>query len=110
MSDLILTWPKSRSLDSYVSELANAERDGMVINFRVPTRPRVRARDRCFMVHDGAIRGYNDIVGVCERGAREVVDPITGGYWPTGIYVVRHPRWFPIDPRPMRGFQGYRYA
>jgi hypothetical protein len=105
---LVLTWPRSRPLESYLAELREAEARDLVINYRVASRPRVEAGGRCYMAHGGALRGWSEILGIEERGRHEVRDP-AGGYWPPGIYVVRSPRWHAIEPVPMRGFQGYRY-
>lgn len=106
--DIVITWPKKRSLNSYLVELENAERDGCVINFRVPTLPKGKA-ERCYVVHDGAIRGYNLIVSIERQENYMVLDPLTGEYWPSGNYIVRWPKWHDIEPIPMKGFQGYRY-
>lgn len=114
--DLIVTWPKSRPLSSYLRELERAQRSGQVINYRVRHQPRIspsawRGRGpRCYMVHDGAIRGYNKIRCLTFREDHEVVDPITGNFWPRGWYIVRDPGWHEVEPVPMRGFRGFRYG
>lgn len=116
MTDLILTWPKSRSLESYLLELKRAERDGLVINYRTPNPPKSNdGWGRCYMVHDGAVRGWTQIIEVRWRGegeVRQVDDDFGGpGFWPEGWYVVREPVWRALDkPIPMQGFRGFRYA
>lgn len=115
--DLILTWPRTRPLDSYVEEMKRAERLGQVVNFRVHNKPTLKVQgddwERAWMVHDGKVRGYSHIVEIAERGIGEVLrvqsDP-RGGYWPPGVYVVREAIFFQVEPIPMRGFQGFRYA
>lgn len=108
--DLVITWPKSRPLASYLLELRKAERWGQVINYRVPSKPRVKPRpERCYMVHDGAIRGWNAVIDLAWRGEHSVTDPITGAFWASGWYVVRDPQWHEIEPVPMAGFRGFRY-
>lgn len=107
--DLVITWPKRRSLQSYLAELDKAERYGQLINFRLGSKPKLEQFERCYMVHDGAIRGWNEVIAVEYKPADTVRDPFTGGYWPGGTYIVRHPFWHPVDPIPMKGFQGYRY-
>lgn len=120
--DIVLTWPKSRPLESYVSELARAERERMVINYRVASFPTWNDQEawwdhgalcfggygsdspRCYMVHDGAVRGWCEIVYCCAREDGEVDG------WPAGKYIVRDPTWHPIEPFPMEGFRGYRWA
>lgn len=117
---IILTWPKTRSLESYFNELARAEREGMVINYRVSRFPAWTDAEvfwdhgalcfhghepvRCYMVHDGAIPGWCSIDYCCRREEGEVEG------WPAGLYLVRDPRWHPIEPFPMAGFRGYRWA
>lgn len=110
--DIIVTWPKSRTFASYIAEVHNAERDGLVLNFRVRTRPGGMP-ERCYMVHDGAVRGWLPMHAIVfhEEGAvaRVKSDPIPGG-WPAGWYLVRLPNWHDLEPvYPMAGFRGYRY-
>lgn len=106
--DIVVTWPKSRSLQSYLDELERADREDKLINFRISSIPKEDVT-RCFMVHDGAVRGYTNVlkVDIYQRG--EIRDPITGHAWPDGIYITRDPEWYPIEPIPMKGFQGFRY-
>lgn len=108
--NIVITWPRSRTLDDYLTELRGAVLRGEVINFRVPSKPKVYPGDRCYIVHDGAVRGWNEVIEVRERD--EVRNVKTGGTWPHGIYIVRDPRWLwlPEPFPPMRGFQGWRYA
>lgn len=109
MKDLIITWPKKRSLDSYIEELDKADKKSDVICFKIPTRPKEEC-ERCYVVHDGRVRGYNAVVGCSEFSDRQVIDPITNEYWPKGIYIVRDALWHPLKAGPeMKGFQGYRY-
>jgi hypothetical protein len=111
--DIVATWPKSRPLSSYLDELLKAYRTGQQINFRVARLPRLdyaaweERPGRCYMVHDGAVRGYNEIDRFTHRA--DVRDPITGEFMPPGFYIVRDPRWNPIIPIPMAGFQGWRW-
>jgi hypothetical protein len=106
--DIVVTWPKSRTLDDYVTELAKAKDDGKVINFRVANRPNVQPGDRCYMVHDGAIRGWTKVLEV--RRSRIVVNVKTGEHMAPGLFIVRDPEWHALDePIPMKGFQGFRY-
>jgi hypothetical protein len=106
--DIAVTWPRSRELQSYLDELARAERDGEWINFRVPFAPK-RDPERCYMVHDGFMRGWTAVKTVVRRGDREVRDP-SGGWWPAGWYIVRDPEWHPLaEPVEMRGFRGFKW-
>lgn len=109
MSDIIITWPKKRTLESYLDELDKACEAGLTIHYRVASKPRVEAGDRCFMVHDGAIRGWNIILGVAHRD--DVIDPISGTRMKPGWYIERDPLWHPMDNSlEMAGFRGYRYV
>lgn len=122
---IVVTWPKSKPLGEfgptgvgYLPELWRANDVGDVINFRVARLPRwldsiedhgwtgwpygVRG-PRCYMVHDGAVRGWVQVIGTCHRAEGEVHG------WPAGFYIVRDAMWQPIDPIPMRGFQGWRW-
>lgn len=116
--DIVATWPKSRPLRSYLDELLLAERDGLEINFRIANPPHwefgvLRDRPaRCYMVHDGLIRGYNEILYATYRGPGEVArvaNDSFAGFWPAGHYIVRDPRWYGCPRRAMRGFQGWRW-
>lgn len=116
--DIVVTWPKTRPLASYLAELERATDEGLEINFRVPHTPRWEfgalreRRARCYMVHDGYVRGYNEIRFVTYRGPNEVArveSDSFAGFWPEGWYIVRDPQWRPIDPIEMRGFQGWRW-
>lgn len=116
MSDIVVTWPKSRPLGSYLAELELAKRDGKVINFRVPREPRDwLVNRRCFRVHEDRVRGWVKILRVEKRGPNEVArvqSDSFAGFWPAGWYVVCDPQWHEI-PREkqlvMPGFRGFRY-
>ncbi len=113
MKDIVLTWPKTKPLADYLAELARAAAEGLVINYRVihlPTwdPPPKDSNVRCYMVHEGHVRGWSEVLYVALRGENEVADS-TGGFWPPGKYIVRSPIWHPIEPIPMRGFRGWRW-
>lgn len=116
--DIVATWPKTRSLESYLEELEKASALGLDINFRVPSWPRwtfesLRVRPAyCYMVHDGAIRGYNIIKYATfyeDREVARVENDSFAGFWPKGKYIVRNPKWHPVEPIAMKGFQGWRW-
>lgn len=109
MKDIVITWPKSRPLGQYLMALEEALQRAEVINFRVANKPRVEP-ERCYVVYDGAIRGWNEVLGVEWHGEGQVRDPHQGSYWSAGWYIVRDPEWHPLRVElPYRGFQGYRY-
>lgn len=110
-TDIIVTWPKSKALATYLLELRKAVAEDLQINYRLASQPKSKP-NRCYMVYDGLIRGYNDVIGVVWRGAQEVSrveSDAWAGFWPEGHYVVRDPSWRPIRPIEMAGFRGFRY-
>jgi hypothetical protein len=115
MHDLIATWPKTRSLQSYLDELQKASANGLLINYRVAKLPRMGFLDwmgrphRCYMIYNGVVRGYNEIIGLDAYDEGEVLDPITGDFWPAGNYIVRNPEWHPVAPIAKKSFVGWRY-
>lgn len=111
VSDLIITWPKTRPLQSYLDECAKAAREGLLINYRVrfpPVRLDLAADARAYVVYDGAIRGWQLLDSVRFRADGEV-QGVAGEQWPEGWYIVRHPEWHPCAETPAMGFQGWRY-
>ncbi len=111
MSDIIITWPSTRPLESYITQILAAGAAGQKhINFRVSRLPKYADKgDRCYVVHSGFVRGYNPIVECRPVEDNIVLDPLTDEFWPAGNYIVRRPAWFPITPIPHKGFQGFRY-
>lgn len=109
MSDVVVTWPKSRPLESYLSELKRAERDGEVAYYSVRGDVQTKEGERCFHVHDGAIRGYLIVRKVVFIPEGSLIDNVTGQHFPSGFYIERDPEWHPVDPIPMQGFRGFRY-
>lgn len=114
--DIVATWPKTRSLESYVRELEEAAALGFLINFRVANLPSWsdeilnECYPRCYMVHDGYVRGYNYIKEARyhpENTVSRVKNDAWAGFWPAGKYIVRYPEWHEIEPIPMKGFQGW---
>lgn len=117
--DIVVTWPKGTPLGSYLANLELAKRDELVINYRVARLPSwddaIADHDviswpygvehpRCYMVHDGAVRGWCEILYCCERADGEVDG------WPAGLYLVRSPEWHPLErPVQMAGFRGWRW-
>lgn len=117
--DIILTWPKTKSLIAYRAELAAAAARSHVINYRVAhlpvwedavedhgfrSWPYGTPRPRCYMVHTGYVRGWMQIIGTCWREDGEVEG------WPSGWYIVRSPEWhYDLSRPPMESFRGWRW-
>lgn len=121
MTDVVVTWPKSRPFGSYIAELENAKREGLNINYRVRNPPgRTRFFEgvgdddtpRLYRVHDDKVRGYTPVLGVTFRDegtvARVASDLMTG-HWPAGWYIVCEPVFYDIEPVEMKGFRGWRW-
>lgn len=127
MTDLVITWPKTKPLQDYLDECERAAENDLVVNYRVANRPtRIDFSGprppRTYVVHDRAIRGWQELLGVVRREQGEVMrvespsitdHGVTGhlyaGYWPAGVYLVRDPEWHPVEPIRKLGFQGWRY-
>lgn len=109
--DIAITWPKSRPLDSYLTELRKATDAGLVINYRVSSFPKkLNVGDRCYMIYDNVVRGWNEVLGVERRD--DVIDAVNGALMRPGIYVIRNPTWmgeYGLE-RLMKGFRGFRYV
>lgn len=121
MSDVVVTWPKSRPFGSYIAELAVAKREGLNINYRVRTPPhRTRLfrdvgddKPRLYRVHEDFVRGYTPIIGVTfreENTVMRVASDLLSGSWPAGWYIVCEPEFHDIEPLvEMKGFRGWRW-
>lgn len=116
--DLIVTWPKSRVLGSYLAELRNAERLGLKINYRVHRPPDREALfgaggvPRVYRVHNGFVRGYTPLSGVLLRGENEVARveaDAMSGFWPAGWYLVCEPIFHRCAESFCEGFRGWRW-
>jgi hypothetical protein len=121
MTDIVVTWPKTRHLAEYLIELERAKAREQLINFRIPKGHPVHlaAEDnRLYRVHNGFVRGWTPLIRCIYRGPRTVArvpsDPLYGvpgmEFWPEGRYLVCEPDWHSIDHHPqMTGFRGWRY-
>lgn len=108
--DIVVTWPKSRAFSSYMVELERAKGRGLLVSFRVPSRPS-QTPERCYRVHDGKVRGWLRVIAVSWSNsvARVPSDPAEG-YWPPGVYVTCDPEWHELRPHvEMQGFRGWRW-
>lgn len=103
---IIITLPKTVDWDDYKSELYKAA-TGEILNFKVSNFPtEVRPGDKCYLVHDGYIKGWHEIYDFAEN---DFTCTTTGKKW-KGKFIQRTgPFHFLEDPVPMKGFQGWRY-
>lgn len=110
--DIMVTWPQTKPLDSYLADLRQATEDDLTINYRVARLPKWPANafdyganyPRCYMAHSGFIRGWCRVLYTCYRAAGEVEG------WPAGFYIVRDPEFHAARNRVfMPGFRGWRW-
>jgi len=104
----VVTIPKTTPWDEYRRELAAVEADPhMTLNFRVPHFPReMKVGDRCYVVWNGRIRGWMEIVGLDEFD-RGWTCEVTGREWPPGKYIQRKGKFHHLNHQPeMTGFRG----
>lgn len=108
--NIVVTWPKSRTLEDYLAQLMRARDAGETAFFKVSGTPGgIEEGDRCYHIHDGAVRGFLPIIGVVKFDGDAPTDEVTGEQFAPGIYVARRPDWTWVHPHPMKGFQGFRY-
>lgn len=103
--DIIITIPRSISWDEYQKELDAVKDGSSVMNFKVNHFPKTDIGSRCYLLYDGAIRGWMEIVGLSED---DFTCSTTGKKW-KGKFIQRSGPFHKIEPIPMKGFQGFRY-
>lgn len=103
--DIIITIPKSIKWSDYEREL-DAAKNGDVMNFKVNAWPKTEIGKKCYVVHNGFIKGYMLISG---RSEKEFTCTTTGNEW-KGKFIERTGNFYPIKEVPMKGFQGFRYS
>lgn len=103
--DIVITLPKSIKWSDYSKELDEVKDGSSVMNFKLNAFPNTAAGKKCYVVHNGAIRGWMEIVGLTEK---DFICSTTGKKW-KGKFVQRSGEFHFIDPIPMKGFQGFRY-
>lgn len=109
MSDIIITIPKSVSWETWLAEAEAVEADpDACLNFRVANKPKSAGPgDKCFVVHDGFIRGYHVIKHIADRPGFQC--QTTGKHWAPGTYIMRSGKFHRVKPMSFDGFQGWRY-
>jgi len=107
MIDWIITIPKTTSWEEYQKELDLVKDFSHTMNYRAPYFPKeMKIGDRCFIVWNGKIRGWMEIVGLQETDEWTCVT--TGTQWPAGKYVVRSGPFYAVNGPEMTGFRGIR--
>lgn len=103
--DIIITLPKSVSWKEYEKELQETEKGGE-INFKIPFFPtNTRIGEKCFITHNGFVKGFMLISGFKEK---DFVCSVTGKKW-KGKFVCRVGKFYKVEPKIFKGFQGWRY-
>ena len=107
---LCITVPKNISWSDYEKELADVCDGNMEMNYKLSSYPkRIAVGDRCYVVHNGMIRGWMTITGIEQRDESFKCET-TGRIWNSGVYVKRSGPFHDLsNPVPMKGFMGYRY-
>lgn len=103
--DIIITVPKSTSWKEYEKELDVVKDYSQVLNFKVSNFPKTIPGKKCYIVHDGTVKGWMEIVNLSEK---DFECSTTGEKW-KGKFVERSGKFHYINPIPMKGFQGFRY-
>lgn len=103
--DIIITIPKNITWQDYKKEIDKVKDGSSVMNFKVNHFPKTSVGNRCYLLYDGAIRGWMEIVGFSEEPFK---CSTTGREW-SGKFIQRSGPFYEIDPIPMKGFQGFRY-
>lgn len=111
--DIIVTTPKSQ-MKAAAQEAADCIAAGGGEYFRrfaLRGSPSgIQIGDRIYYVEDGYIRGFADVKNFFYVGDGLQCDT-TGRRWPKRFCVFMDAKtWRWIEPIPMRGFQGFRYA
>jgi hypothetical protein len=103
--DIVVTLPKHIKWSDYEKELDTVKDGVEVMNFKVPFLPKVSIGAKCYIAHDGFVKGWMEIVGLSDKGFDCTT---TGQHW-DGKFVQRSGKFNYIEPIPMKGFQGFRY-
>lgn len=104
---IIVTLPSTVKWDDYEEELKKVENYKHVLNFKVVNFPRgISEGDKCYIVHQGFIKGWMKIVGFSEK---EFTCSTTKRRW-EGKFIERSgPFHYLEETIPYKGFQGFRY-
>lgn len=104
---LIITLPSSTKWSDYEKELRKVANYKNVLNFKVHAFPTgVHKGDKCYIVHNGVIKGWMEIVGFSEK---KFTCTTTDKQW-DGKFIERSGPFHYIEENiPYKGFQGYRY-
>lgn len=103
--DIIITIPKNIACEDYQKEIDAVADGSQVMNFKVNSFPKTSIGAKCYLCHNGFIKGYMIICGMSEKN---FTCTTTGRNW-NGKFIERSGKFYPVEPIPMAGFRGYRY-
>jgi hypothetical protein len=107
MRSWVITVPKTVLWEDYLEEVRDAAEWQEVLNFRVRGFPKeMQVGDRCYIVHNGKVRGWMEICGLAVRDGFRC--HTTGKDWPAGKYIQRSGQFHFVDGPGMNGFRGVR--
>lgn len=103
--DILITVPKTVDWRVYEQELAIAA-EGGTVSFKVANFPKCEAGDRCYVVHDGLVKGWMSISALRHNDFK---CEVTSQHW-LGKFVERSGAFHKVEPVAHKGFQGFRYV
>ncbi len=108
MNSWVITLPKTVRWEDYQKEI-DAVRDGsLVMNYKTRYFPKeMSSGDRCYLVWDGKVRGWMEIVNMAEL-KDGFKCKTTGAHWEPGKYIQRSGPFNVVDGPDMQGFRGIR--
>ena len=74
------------------------------MNFKVNGFPKTAVGNKCYVVHNGKLKGYMIISGFSEKNFQCTA---TGTLW-KGKFIERTGKFYPVEEVDMKGFQGFR--
>lgn len=106
--DWVVTVPKTISWSEYQNEIDSVSDGNLVMNYKTRYFPKeMQKGDRCFVVWNGKVRGWMEIVGLKEL-SQSWKCRTTGKIWPAGKYIQRSGPFVEVDGPEMIGFRGIR--
>lgn len=108
---IVITVPKTVDWKDYMREISKVEDWKEQMNYKLPTLPvgvKNKTIDRCYVVHDGKVRGWMKITG-CQNISKGFICTTTEKNWGPGNYLFRSGPFHPVDKDIlMKGFMGYK--
>ena len=105
----MITIPKTISWNEYQKELDNVADGKNIMNYKTRYFPKeMKVNDRCYIVWDGQVRGWMNIVGM-KTFNKDWKCSTTGNVWNAGKYIQRSGKFNKINNGlELKGFRGIR--